>query len=162
MEVGADALFVVLAASLPLHAEPVDRLGLVHVLACTRPVEVDQLTGAVIEVLLLTSLAEFRRVLHLLHLLVELPLGPLDSRLVVDPLLRPVVLDVAPHLAIHHGLVELAHDSAVQVVAAAADAGGRKVAGVAGHSSQVLVRRNQRASLIFVLSWGVQVSSWTH
>jgi len=134
VEVGADALLVVLAASLPLHAEPVGRLGLVHVLASTRSVEVDQLTGAVVEVLLLTSLAEFHRVLHLLHLPVELPLGPLYRRLVVNALLLPVVLDVAPHLAIHHGLVELADNSAGQVVAAAADAGRRKIARVANHS----------------------------
>jgi len=133
VEVGTDALLVVLAASLPLHAEPVDRLGLVHVFACTRPVEVDQLTGLV-EVLLLTSLAELCRVLHLLHLLVELPLGPLNRRLVVNPLLGPVVLDVAPQLAIHHGLVQFADDSAIKIVAAASDTGRRKIARVTDHS----------------------------
>ena len=133
MEVGADALLVVLATSLPLNAEPVDRLRFIHILAGTRSVEVDQLTSAVVEVLLLAPLTELRRVLHLLHLGVELTLGALNRRLVVDPLLGPVVLDVAPHLAIHHGLVEFAHDSAVQVVTAAANAGRRKVAGVADH-----------------------------
>jgi hypothetical protein len=35
-------------------------------------------------------------------------------------------------------LVELAHDSAGQVVAAAADAGCRKVAGVANHFVEIL------------------------
>lgn len=138
MEVGTDALLVVLAASLPLHAEPVNRLGLVHVLASTRPVEVNQLTGAAVEVLLLTPLAELHRVLHLPHLLVELPLRPLDRRLVLNLLLLPIVLHIAPHLAIHHGLVELSHNPSVEAVATAADAGCRKIAGVADHLTRCI------------------------
>ena len=133
MEVGADPLLVVLATRLPLNAEPVDRLGFIHVLAGARSVEVNQLTGAAVEVLLLTPLAEIHRVLHLPHLLVEFPLGALDRRLVLNLLLRPVVLHIAPHLAIHHRLVEFADDSGVEAVATAADAGCRKIAGVADH-----------------------------
>ena len=133
MEVGADALLVVLAASLPLNAEPVDRLRFINVLAGTRSVEVDQLTSAVVEVLLLAPLAELGGVLHLLHLGVELALRSLDWRLAVNPLLGPIVLHIAPHLAIHHGLVELAHNPSVEAVAAAADAGRGKIAGVADH-----------------------------
>ena len=133
MEVGADALLVVLAASLPLNAEPVDRLRFINVLAGTRSVEVDQLTSAVVDVLLLAPLAELGGVLHLLHLGIELTLRSLDWRLAVNPLLGPIVLHIAPHLAIHHGLVELAHNASVETVATAADAGRGKIAGVADH-----------------------------
>jgi len=131
VEIRADPLLVVLAPCLPHHPPLILPARIVDILAWHRPVQLNEPTGVAVHILLLADPAQLRSALHLLHLGLQLPLGLLLGRLLLQALHRPLILDVAPELSIHHGMVELPHNPTHQRVLSTANAGRRIIAGVA-------------------------------